>query len=58
MAIKEGQGHYSKGEIANALRAWKAVQPLAPDHEALNESIRRAEAFQKNLNNLAEPAKK
>lgn len=50
--LKRGQILYSKGRIGEALSLWRAVAPLAPENQKLQENITRAEQFQKRYNEL------
>ena len=56
IALKKGQILYSQGEINKALKVWRTAQRYVPNDKKLNDSIKRAATFQKNLLNLTAPA--
>jgi len=55
IALKKGQILYSQGEISQALKVWRKAQRYAPNNTKLNDSIKRAATFEKNLLNLTAP---
>lgn len=56
LTLKQGQALYNQGDISQALNMWRAAQRYAPNDKRLNESIKRAATFEKNLLELATPS--
>ena len=55
ISLKKGQILYSQGDINQALNVWRTAQRYAPNDKKLNDNIKRAATFQKNLLNLTTP---
>lgn len=52
--IDEGNKHYTRGQLDDALKHWREAQVLVPNDQELKGRIKRAETFQANYRSLSQ----